>query len=215
MVDAGGDQLDAVGPGAVELHQLVGLDRVGCADGVAAADHGGLGGFAGGRFVVAGGGLDPGEGVEGGDQRQVEPVLEVVGRNRGQPVVGVQRLDRGRGQVGSHAVAELSDDRREVLLGQLGRAGGDVHHLEARFDPHAVGKVVGPAAHVDPHVDAGLGQRGRQLTHVDVHAAGVAGAGLRERRGVEGDDGDGTHGQINLAAGGSIPARRDRERIRS
>ena len=50
------DQLDAVGPGAVELHQLVGLDRVGCADGVAAADHGGLGGFAGGRFVVAGGG---------------------------------------------------------------------------------------------------------------------------------------------------------------
>ena len=139
--------------------------------------------------------------------------LRVVGRNRGQPVVGVQRLDRDRRPVGSHAVAELSDDRREVLHNSAGPA--ETCTTSKRFDPHAVGKVVGPAAHVDPHVDAGLGPAGRQLTHVDVHAAGVAGAGLRERRGVEGDDGDGTHGQINLQPAEAFPARRDRERIRS
>ena len=143
---------------------------------------------------VAGLGLDPGEGVERRHQRQVELVLEAVPGDARQPVVGVQGVDAAAGpDVGEHAVGELVDQLGERLLGDVGGAGGDVHDPEPGLDVDDVGQLVVPAADVDRAGHAGLGERGRQLAHVDVHAAGVARARLGERRGVQGEDGQRAH----------------------
>ena len=109
------------------------------------------------------------------------------------------------GQVGGDAVGELVDDRRQVLLGQVDRAGRHVDDLETRLHVDPLGQVVGVAAHEHPHVDAGLGQRRGELTHVHVHATGVAAARLGQRRGVEGEDGDVGHGFVNPKVPGKIP----------
>ena len=62
-------------------------------DGVGAADDLGLGLDAALRLGVAGLGLDPGERVERGHERQVELVLELVAGHARQPVVGVDGVD--------------------------------------------------------------------------------------------------------------------------
>ena len=78
----------------------------------------------------------------------------------------------------------------------LGRSHGparDVDDPEPRLDRHLVGEVVAPAAHVDPAVDARLGERGHELADVHVHPAAVAGARLGQRRRVQGEDGQAAH----------------------
>ena len=92
-------------------------------------------------------------------------------------------------EVGGDPVGELLDVVLEILLGQIGRAGRHVDHVEPGLDRHPLGEIVGPAPHVDPADDAGLGQRRDELPHVDVHAPTVADAGLGQRRGVQREDG--------------------------
>ena len=109
-------------------------------------------------------------------------MLEPVAGQTRQPVVGVDRVGAALApQVAGHAVGELVDDLGQVFLGQLGWPGIDVHDPETGLDVDHLGQVVGPPAHVDLGTHTGLGQRGDELPHVDVHAAGVAAAGLGQR----------------------------------
>ena len=122
-------------------------------------------------------------------------MLQPVAGQPRQPVVGVDRVRVGLGpQVLAHPVGVLLDDLGELLLHQVGWPGGHVHHLEAGLDLDHVGQVVAPPPHVHARPHTGLGQRGHELTDVDVHAPAVAGARLGERRGVQGEDGEGAHG---------------------
>ena len=84
------------GLAAVERGDLVGLDGARRQHGVGALDDGRLGlgpavGHVGLDLFGHRLGLDPVEGVERADQRQVQLVLDHVARQPGQPVVGVDR----------------------------------------------------------------------------------------------------------------------------
>ncbi len=116
----------------------------------------------------------------------IELVLDAVGDEPAEPVVGVQ--DVGRRivlDVVDHGVAELVEHRRQLLLGQVVRAGGNVHHPVTRLDLDDLREPGPRRPRVGGAVDTGLGESGNQLAHVDVHAATVAGARLGERRCVE------------------------------
>ena len=101
--------------------------------------------------------------------------------------------------------AFLVDDAGEVLFEQVHRSRVDVDDLEPGLDLHPVGQAISPTSDEHPHVHAGLGERGGELPHVDVHAAGIAGARLDVWRGVQGDDGDGAHGMFNSLGSGPFP----------
>ena len=59
-----------------------------------------------------------------------------------EPVVGVQHVGRRVVlEVVDHGIAELVDHRRQLLLGQVVRAGGDVHDTMARLDLHDLGQA--------------------------------------------------------------------------
>ena len=71
------------------------------------------------------------------------------------------------------------------------------------------GQAPPPGPRVDVAVDAGPGQGGGQLPHVDVHAATVADAGLGQWGRVEGEDGEPAHDRETLPRPiASLPARR-------
>ena len=88
VVDARGDDLDPRRLGAVVVDQLTRLLGAAGQDHVGAPDDLGLGLDSALGFQVTGLGLDPGQGVEGGGQREVELVLEAVPSHAAQPVVG-------------------------------------------------------------------------------------------------------------------------------
>ena len=194
VVDTGWHDLDAGGIGAVEVAELFGLGGAVREDRVATADHRRLRLDTPLGFGVAGDRLHPSEGVEGRHEGDLETVLDVVARHPGEPVVRVDGVDRpGGAQVLHDAPGELVDDLGEVLLREVGRAGVDVDDPEAGFDLDDVGQLVAPPPDVHPGGHAGLGEGGDQLTHVDVHAAGVADARLGERRRVQRQDSEGSH----------------------
>ena len=118
MVDAGRDHFDAGRIGVVQLDQLVHLgDRVG-EDGVRAGDDLGLGVDPTIGLVVTGLGLDPGQRVEGGHQREGQFVLEAVTGHSRQPVVGVDGVGPAVAhQMTGHAVGVLVDVVGQLLLG--------------------------------------------------------------------------------------------------
>jgi hypothetical protein len=182
VVHTGRDQLDARRIGAVEPDELIGLGDAGREDGVRAPDHLGLGPDAALGHPVARLRLHPGEGVERRHQGQIELVLQPVPGDAGQPVVGVERVDvPERPEMTAYTVREGVDDVGELLLGQIGGAGLDVHHAEAGLDLDHVRAGVVPSSGEDVGRDPRLGQRRHQLADVDVHAAAVALAGLGER----------------------------------
>ncbi len=201
VVDAGRHDLDAGRIGAVELDELGDLVGAVGEDGVGAGDDLGLGVDAAVGLGVAGLGLHPGEGVEGRHQRERELVLEPMAGQARQPVVGVDGVGAAlAAQVAGHAVGELVDDLGELFLGQVGRTGLHVHDPEAGLDVDHLGEVVGPAPHVDLGAHAGLGQRGDQLAHVHVHAAGVAAARLGQGGRVQRQHGERSHDATTLRA---------------
>ena len=95
MLDTGGDDLDAAARVAVQPAELALLLRAADADRVGAADDLVLGTLAPQRLEVAALGLDLGERVERADERQVELVLDAVGDDAAEPVVGVERRRPG------------------------------------------------------------------------------------------------------------------------
>ena len=112
------------------------------------------------RLGVAALGLHLGQRVEGGHERQVEFVLDAVGHDATEEVVGVQSVDvRDVPDVVDDPVAELAQHLGQALLGQIERTGGDVHHAVAGFDLHDVGLVGAGATRVRGALHTGLGER--------------------------------------------------------
>ncbi len=215
MLDAGRDDGDA-GPGdAVEVDQLGDLGRARGQHGIGARHDRGLGLGPGLGLGVPVERLDPGEGVEGRHERDVEGVLQPVPGDAGEPVVGVEHVDAAVGLDGAlHRVGPLVEDRRQVLLGQPRVPGRHVTDADTRLDHDLGGRPVVGGPHVHVAVVAGVGETGGQLPHVHVHPPAVAGAGLGERRGVEAQEGDTGHGAVQHRerARDSVRPRRRRRR---
>ncbi len=193
MIDTGRHDLDAVGIGGVELDQLLGFGRAVGEDGVGAAHDPGLGFGPPLGLGVAADGLDSGQRVERGDQRQIEPLLQQETGDPREPVVGVDDVGAELFDVVGDPVGELLDVRRQLFLRQVDRPGGHVNDLEARFDEHGLRLVVGPTTDIDPTLDAGLSERRDEFANVDVHPTAVAGARLGQWRGVKRKHGDALH----------------------
>ena len=137
--------------------------------------------------------LDRGEGVRGVHQRHRPPIARQPADLTGQPVVRVHDVVVARlvGGLGAqHARGERAQLGGQVVLVQpLERARDHVAHQHARRHPHRrlIGRRGGPGE--DLHLDAAAGHLQRALQHVDVHPAGIAGAGLGQRRGVHRQNG--------------------------
>jgi hypothetical protein len=182
VLDAWSDDLEAALRFAVVEAELIGLLLAAHADRVGAVDDLGLGTVTPHRFGITVGGLHPGEGVEGGHERNVELVLERVADDAAQPVVGVDHVGAFvPSQPVEHAVAELVGDLRERFLGEVVRPCRDVDHAVAGFDEDLVGKAVSVGAGERGGLDTRLRQGRAEFADVHVHPAAVACARLQQR----------------------------------
>ena len=148
------------------------------------------------RIIVdAGIRLDPRQGVERRDEREIQLVLEPVPDRAREPVVRVQRVvrdalidqvERGR----DHGIDELDEI---VLRHRLGRAGVEVNDPETRLHLDRIGLTRMLAPHQHIALDAGPGQGRCQGPDVDAHAPAITRAGLRERGAMNRKDGETAH----------------------
>jgi hypothetical protein len=199
MVDARRHDLDPRRICAVELGELgdlrraIGEDRVGTGNDLGLGPHSQIG------LGVAGLGLDASEGVEGRDERQRQFMLQSVTDHPREPVVGMERLRSAVAtQMPRHSVAELVEDRGEVLLGQVRRAGIDMHDPESGFDVDDLGEVIGGATDVDLGANAGLRECAHEFAHVHVHPPGITGSRLGQGGGVEREHRERSHDDPTL-----------------
>ena len=202
-VDTGLGDDDPVGVGVVEVDELSGL-AVGVGDEpVGGLDDLGLTDLAAHRLGQVTVGevevLDPGHRVHRVHERHAPAVGGQPADLAGEPVVRVDEVvvagRRVRGDA-HHPGGEGAQLAREVLLGQaLVGAGRHVPHDDARLDldDGRLGGARGAGEEVDG--DAATGELAGDLEHVDVHAAGVALAGLGQRGGVHGDHRDPLQGR--------------------
>ena len=201
-VHAGGDHVDRQRIRPVELGQLAGLGRgvgdqpVGLGDHLVLADQPTAG------FGIVGVGergvLHLGQRVRGVHQRDPPPVPDQIAGLPGQPVVRVHDVVEAGPTGGGHpqyAGGERAQLAGQVLLVQALEGSGDHvphQHSGLGLDHRRQVRRGGPGE--DLHLDAAGGQPARGLGDVDVQAAGVAGAGLGQRRGVHRD---GRHRRIS------------------
>ena len=200
VLDGRRHDLDRAGGVAVQAAELALLLRAADADGVAAADDLRLGPVPPRRLEVAALGLDPGQGVERRDERQVEVVLEPVADHAAQPVVAVDRRRRRARRAGARGRRAVNSSSSSASA-SFGRSNGPAGTCTTRWPGSTTtsGARPGPVgAGVRRALDAGLGERRRDLAHVDVHPAAVAGTRLEQRRRVERDHRDALHGVETL-----------------
>ena len=208
VVDARRHDLDPTRRRAVEAFELRSFlsaareDRVGATDDLDLRAHAAL------WLLVARLGLHPSQRVERRDERQAELVLEPVPSQPRQPVVRMDDVGApARFEVVAHLVGELVDRLRERFLRKVGRTDVDVAHPEPRLDRDLGSEAISPRAHVHRAVDARLGQGRDELAHVHVHPARVGNARLGERRGVQREDGEATHGRCQRSWAAADSAR--------
>ncbi len=188
-VHAGVDHGDLGGVGRVVPDEFVGLlvgvgdEPVRGGDDLRLADHagGGLGGVAVGQVGV----LDLGHGVHGMHQGDAPALGGEPADVAGEPVVGVDEVVVAGAVAGPglhHAVREGAQLGREVLLGEaLVGPRVDVPDEDARGELDRGREPARRRPGEDLDLDVDRGQALGQLHDVDVHAAGVTGAGLVER----------------------------------
>ena len=152
--------------------------------GVRAIDDTLLGLAAVARLGIAGARLDAAQRVKGDGQRDIEAVLQHMSGQAAQPVVSVDCVDWPPSEVLADPISKRCDDREQVVLVERWSAGVDVGDAQPRLDFDVVRLRRIGATGVDVAIDAKMGQRGGELTHVHVQAAAVAAAWLVERRGV-------------------------------
>ena len=194
-VDTRVDDLDPPRLGVVQVDQLLGLE-VGVGDEhVGGLDHlllsddarGRLGGVALGERLV----LDLRHRVHRVHERYAPAVPGECADLAGEPVVGVhdvvvpERVLRFRAQHLAREHAQLAGQL--VLRESLERAGVHVGHLDAVGHRHDRVEQAARRPGEDVDLDATGGQPPGDLHDVDVHAPGVARAGLVQRRRVETD----------------------------
>ena len=197
-VDAGVHDLDAGRVRGVQVDQLarlqvgVGDEHVGGLDDLVLAQQPGVrlrGVTLGERGV-----LDLRHRVHGVDQRDRPAVADQRAHLAREPVVGVDEVEPAVLVAGLGAQQVAGEDAQlggqRLLAEALVGAGGDVvdAHAGRGFDDGLERRGGGPG--VDLDLEVALGEASRQLEHVDVHPAGVAGAGLVERGGVKADHGN-------------------------
>ena len=132
--------------------------------------------------------LHRGQRVRGVHQRHRPAVAGQPADLAGEPVVRVHDVVVA-GLVGGlgaqHPGRERAQLRRQVMLVEtLERAGDHVAHQHAGRHPHRRRVGRRRRAGEDLDLDAAAGHVQRRLQDVDVHAAGVSGTRLRQRRGV-------------------------------
>lgn len=131
----------------------------------------------------------------------------------GQPVVRVHQVVVAGAVAGlglHHPVGEGTELGGQLLLGQsLVGAGVDVPDEDTGSELHGGREGAGRGAGEDLDLDVDLGEALRELHDVDVHPAGVAGAGLVEGRGVHAEH---RHAAWSVAAVGG-PAQSARLRV--
>ncbi len=194
VLDTRRDDLDLALGIAVEAPELLLFLDAAHADRVGAVDQLGLGPIAPTWLGIAALGLHPRERVERRHERDVELVLDAVGDEPAQPVVGVHDVGATvLGEILEHTIGELVDDLGQCLLGQVVRTGLDVDHPVIGLDPHLRRQPVAVGPGVGGALETGLRQRRHHFAHVHVHAAAVARTGLEQRRRVQGNDGNSTH----------------------
>ena len=159
MVHPGRDHLDTGPFGAVQVNELSDLLGTVCQQDVGAPHHLALGPDPPWRLRIATLGLHHAEGVEGRDEWEVQLVLQTMPCDRAQPVVGEDPVvARVGGQPGGHAVCEVVDDARQVLLGEVVCSGIDVDHAEPRLHVHDGRRVQIHPACEDGRATTGLGE---------------------------------------------------------
>ena len=194
VLDGRRDRLDDPVGIAVQAAELPFLLRAADTDGIAAADDLRLGTFAPLRLEVTALGLDAGEGVEGGDEGHAEAMLQTVPGDTTQPVVAMDHVGPTGGlEVLGDAVGKHVDLFGERFLGEVERTGWDVNHGVPGLDEQLDWQTGTIGARVGRAVDAGLGERRRDLAHVHVHPPAVAGTWLDEWGRVEREQGDPRH----------------------
>ena len=196
MVDARRDDLDAVGGRAVQLLQLVSLGSGGRQHQIRARDD-----LVLDTRTELGVVVDPrvrlhaGQGVERGDERKVQLVLQPMADRAGEPVVGVQRV------VLNSLVDEIKGGRHHrihqldefVLRDRYRGTGIEVHDAKSGLDGDRIRlvRMLPPNEHIA--LDAGSGQGRGQRADVDAHAPAITRAGLRERGAMNRKDGETAH----------------------
>ena len=212
VVDAGRHDLDAVGIGAVERDQLRALLGGRRDHQVGAGDDLGLDPGPGrGLVALARLGLHPIERVEGGDERQIELVLEPVADRARDPVVGVEDVvvelvGGGGGRARRRRTARRGRTPRPWAAPRGGPTGRCTTRKPGSTSmTGGCSGVVGAGEDVARH--AGAGEVRRQRPHAHVHPAAVARPGLRERRGVHAEHRNPTdrHGPTSLPAPRRVP----------
>ncbi len=206
MLDPRRHDLDAIGGCAVEVDELRSLGFAVCEDGIAACDDLGLSVGPALGLRVARLCLHAGERVEGADEREIEPVLELVAGHARQPVVRVDRVDVAVvEQPELDSLGEVIDDLGQRFFGQIDGSGFDMRNTEARLDVDGLGQIIGPLACVDGGFDTCLGQCAAEFTDIHVHAATITRPRLGEGRGVQAQDREFAHGRINTEICRAIP----------
>ena len=197
VVDAGGDDADAVGLGPVQADELRRLDRRRGDQPVRVRDHELLAGQAvrGFRTLAARQGvvLDLAERVERGHQGDAPDLAGAAPHPAREPVVRVDEVVVGplRACPPQDPAQELRQEPRQLLLGHgRARSGLDVDQPGAVPELLDLGTPLVPRAGEDVHLDAARRQALGRRPDEDVHPAGVARTRLVERGRVQADHGD-------------------------
>jgi hypothetical protein len=197
MVHARGHQPHRARIGSIEPDELGGLGRRRRQHAIRLVDHRllgfealrGLRRLAARERVV----LDLPEGVERGDERRADRVLHRAADPAAQPVVGVHDVVATAVLVrhAQHAAEELRQEPRQLRLRDV-VAGPRLHahHPDARRERLHLVVVTAAAPGEQVHCHPATGEPLRDGTHVDVHATGIARAGLIHGRRVHAEHGD-------------------------
>jgi hypothetical protein len=132
----------------------------------------------------------PSEGMKSDDERNSAFLLQAQGDQRRHEEVRVHQMVIAvfAGEV-AHVSVEVLHQRQEIFLAhELRRAGGHVHHTQARLHLDDTGQVGAVASREDVYNVTEPREMPRDLRDVDVLPAAVDSARGRERRSVFTDD---------------------------
>ncbi len=211
VVDSGGDDVDALGVGGIEVDQpfpLIGgggHDRIRLGDDprLSSEPAVGLDRLAAGAALV----LHAPQRVEGVDEGDAPPGREDRGDPPGQPVVAVD-------QVVAHASGldlvekvgrELGQVGGNLPLGDAGGSGGDLVHHDAGEEERGIRGLGAVPPGVDVDVEAPGGERPGHLPDVHRHAPGVTNPWFDDGIGVHDEHGDAAHRAVRNCDDGCIP----------
>ncbi len=211
VVDAGGNDVDPLGVGGIEVDQPFPLIGGGGHDRVRLRDHPrlspkpavGLDRLAAGAALV----LHAPQRVKGVDEGDAPPGREDGGDPPGEPVVAVdQVIVHAPGlDVMEKVCRELGQVGGDLPLGDAGGSGGDLVHHDAGEEERGIRGLGAVPSGVDVDVEAPGGERPGHLPDVHRHAPGVTHPWFDDGIGVHHEHGDAAHWAVRNCGDGCIP----------